>query len=555
MPRNSISVPIDPEWKKFERFVRDIFIKVGFEDTIKKEDSWYRLPNGNQIDVFGGADHIAVVIDCATTNNPDGTRTLRDKINKTALKKPGLTHAIDEKFGGKYNRIIFAIATRGINLTDGDKTNAEQHDIKLIESKFFEEAKVFIKEIPTQVKYQILKKIGVKLKFSTEDEAFGPLLTQPALEIKSGNFVGYALSIPVSLLIRLAYVHRLEIDPSEGYQRRINKKKIIGINEFLCESDNFFANSLMIALDHEPNVSRNIHDSKIVNLELPNEYSSCEIIDGQHRLYGYIALKKMDAGEKERLKNREYKDVLPVIAVVDKEHKLRHRLFLDINATQKPVDPIQIWTQYGKEHSETERGYISNVFKKLDESGAMKNNIYKTGDPKQKKKIATISFLGGVIEKTRMLNKEDVNSLVHREFASRRYPKEVSSNDPSVKILNEFFSAIKESAGDKWPDGTYSTSLIKSSYGLSIFIELLPSIKKQFEYQNIDLSKNNFKRIFINIGGFLGEKDAEDKELWEKSTLTSAGTRRKAVKHFVKKYLLTIPEWQNALQFKRIIEN
>lgn len=86
MPQSNKS-SINPEWKKFERFVRDIFIKLNFDDTIKKDDSWYRLSSGNQIDVFGGADKVAIVLDCATTDNPDGTRTLRDKINKTVQKK------------------------------------------------------------------------------------------------------------------------------------------------------------------------------------------------------------------------------------------------------------------------------------------------------------------------------------------------------------------------------------------------------------------------------------------------------------------------------------
>lgn len=295
------------------------------------------------------------------------------------------------------------IATRGINITEGDKTYAAQHQIKLIDSKFFEEAKVFIKETPEQVKYQILKKLGMKIKFSREDESFEPLLTQPALKISSGDFVGYTLAIPVSLLLRLAYVHRLETDTSEGYQRKINVKKIININDFLRESDNFFVNSLLLALDQEPEVSQ-INDSYrgIVNLKLPSEYSSCEVIDGQHRLYGYVPLKKMSDEEKERIKDRQREDVLPVIAIVDREHKLRHRLFLDINATQKPVDPIQIWTQYGKEHPEVERGFISNILKRLDETGPLSNCIYKVGDAKQKKKIFTISFLGGYVRENKI---------------------------------------------------------------------------------------------------------------------------------------------------------
>ncbi|MBI4009686.1 MAG: DGQHR domain-containing protein [Candidatus Aenigmarchaeota archaeon] len=557
MPRRqqTPTTNIDPEWKKFEKFVRDVFIKVNFEDTIMRDDSWYRLPSGNQIDVFGGADKIAIVLDCATTNNPDGTRTLRDKINKTVQKKPGIEQAIDQKFDNKYTTKIFVICTKGINITDGDKTYAAQHQIKLIDCKFFEEARVFIKETPEQIKYQILKRLGQKIKFSSEDESFEPLLNQPTLKISSGDFVGYALVVPVSLLLRLAYVHRLEIDPIEGYQRKINIKKIIGINDFLMDSNNFFVNSILIALDQEPDISQiGVTHERIFNLKLPSEYASCEVIDGQHRLYGYVPLKKMTPEEKDVLRNRQNSDVLPIIAVVDREHKLRHRLFLDIDATQKPVDPIQIWTQYGKEHPEVERGYISNVLKKMDENGPLKDCIYKIGEAKQKKKIVTISFLGGVLEKTRLLNKEDTSSLVHRAFSSRKYPRDILSNDPSLKVLNDFLAAIQECSGINWPTGRYTTSLMKSSYGISIFLELFPYIKKQFEYQDLTLIKINFKKIFVKISDFLTETDNEGRVLWEKSTLTSAGTRRKALKHFVRKYLLTLPEWKDAQQFINIIK-
>ncbi|MBI2647331.1 hypothetical protein HYW99_02545 [Candidatus Woesearchaeota archaeon] len=36
--RKSQQTHIDPEWKKFEKFVRDTFIKANFDDIIKKDD-------------------------------------------------------------------------------------------------------------------------------------------------------------------------------------------------------------------------------------------------------------------------------------------------------------------------------------------------------------------------------------------------------------------------------------------------------------------------------------------------------------------------------------
>ena len=120
----------------------------------------------------------------------------------------------------------------------------------------------------------------------------------------------------------------------------------------------------MIALDEDPEVSTIEGMPTIVKFKLPKEYASFEIIDGQHRLYGYVPLKKGSVEEISKIKERQFNDVLPVIAVVDRDCTLRHRLFLDINANQKPEDPIHIWTQYGIEHPEVERGYISNILKK-----------------------------------------------------------------------------------------------------------------------------------------------------------------------------------------------
>ncbi|MEM7816064.1 MAG: hypothetical protein QXN71_03025, partial [Candidatus Aenigmatarchaeota archaeon] len=122
-------------------------------------------------------------------------------------------------------------------------------------------------------------------------------------------------------------------------------------------------------------------------------------------------------------------------------------------------------------------------------------------------------------------------------------------------VLNDFLAAIQECSGNLWPTKKYKTSLIKSHYGLSIFIELLPYIKKEFEYRNLPLTKDNFKKIFPNLKDFLIEKDSSGRDLWEKSTLTSAGTRRKALKHFVSRYLITIPEWENSSQFRSILQS
>jgi DGQHR domain-containing protein len=155
--------------------------------------------------------------------------------------------------------------------------------------------------------------------------------TIKALKLRQKDKVMYVGKIHPGLLLKIAYVVRRASERKFAYQRMLSKDRIAALGEFISsdESQNFLPNTVLIVFD--PNM-RVRYDAKKQELTAPLVYCSAWIIDGQHRVYGFLGTKYEDWTEEEF----EPFD-LPLIVVRDLPEADQTRTFININYFQKRI--------------------------------------------------------------------------------------------------------------------------------------------------------------------------------------------------------------------------
>ena len=169
---------------------------------------------------------------------------------------------------------------------------------------------------------------------------------------KSLNFgKGYkviSFYVDSEALLSRCYVLRKDgwEDRGQLYQRMISKKKIEAIRRYLLDQKRVFINNIIVTLPSDTKLlilNNNTQDiSKLmktapVKIQLPSEYNSVGLIDGQHRVFSYY---EGGAHEEAIEKLRRQQNLLvtgiiypPSVAAQDKT-KFEATLFLEINSTQ-----------------------------------------------------------------------------------------------------------------------------------------------------------------------------------------------------------------------------
>lgn len=206
-------------------------------------------------------------------------------------------------------------------------------------------------------RYEIFAFFGLNFKDIAEgslapsgvpsDPYDGSVLPESSSSFPSGFKVVSFYVDPEALLTR-AYVLRNEgwRDAAGVYQRIISKKKIDNIREYLCTEHRVFVNNIVVTLPSSTKVL-NSADQQIsvdkltktspARVQIPREFNSVGIVDGQHRIFSYH-----EGGKNEDqisiLRKRQNLlatgIIYPEMLSKDEKVQFEAKLFLEINSTQ-----------------------------------------------------------------------------------------------------------------------------------------------------------------------------------------------------------------------------
>jgi DGQHR domain-containing protein len=331
-----------------------------------------------------------------------------------------------------------------------------------------------------------------------------------ALRAMIGNKKLYTFLIDVGHLLKFSYIFRVDTNNLLiSYQRLLNPKKISKIKKYLSEYSGYFPNNIIAVTNEKINFEEE-ENSKIVTsgiLKLPDKPLYLEIIDGQHRLYGYANI------------TNKKNDCLGVTLIEGLGEKERAHLFVTINREQTPVPPPLLWDLYKIIDPTCDRGKISKFAETLNNDGPFQDLI----------KLPRIRSSKAYLSSTNLcLTLDKSRTKLYQKYGEK---------ESFTHVIKGFFGAIKEDKDLKedWYRSTQNKSrkgFLCTNIGISILLRLLEKIltKKGLpEKDNVDKWKTDLKVWIIDpLKIYLKENKTNEedpyKELRKKNT--SEGARR-----------------------------
>lgn len=227
-----------------------------------------------------------------------------------------------------YTRLCFVI---GVSKLSGISTGEVQGNTQMQYYIWDNTAKLYYRKLSNTVKswakFEIFKEFGLNFESSLVCKEF-------AIKIKQNETDMYIMGMHPSLLLKIGYVSRRASTKPEAYQRILNSDRIKSISEFIKSRESLLPNAIILAFDKE--IKDDVtYDSQRFKLHFPRTYCSAWIIDGQHRVFGFLGSKF----EEDDHENPEYDFKLPVVVLKDIDEIMQNRTFVSINYNQKKIDP------------------------------------------------------------------------------------------------------------------------------------------------------------------------------------------------------------------------
>jgi len=279
-----------------------------------------------QIDVFAYDDETVVVSECKSCEQRT-KRQLQKDIGELASNQRPISNTLRKYFNRDFDqKIIWLVVTRNIDWSDQDRARAAEANIRVITEKELYYYKEIAKRIGRAARYQFQAEFlaGTKVKVLGR-KVF-------ALRTNFGKHKAYTFFASPKTVLPVAFVNHRDLrDPNSApsYQRLMLRQRLKDIAGFL-QNGGFFPNSVILNFKHKPGFNiikpQDDHGVTAGELILPDKYKSAYIIDGQHRLYGYM---ERNDGDPE--------PHLPFLAFENISITEETQIFSDINSKQKSV--------------------------------------------------------------------------------------------------------------------------------------------------------------------------------------------------------------------------
>jgi DGQHR domain-containing protein len=351
------------------REVRSIFSTCGFRRIPSASDKefTYDGTTSDFDDVFIH-ENIVVLTECTVHQSSELSghlkkkKVLYDKIIKDVpaflafmdKEFPGFQAAKDPKFQPHHYRVIIMYCARYPITTE---LKDEVPGIRYLDYHIVRYFKAITDRVKLSARYELFAFLGLSQKdigigvispaaaASTSYE--GSILPEGQSHFPKGFKVVTFYVAPAALLERCYVLRKDGWGDEDGlYQRMISRTKVEAIRKYLLNKKRVFINNIIVTLPSTTQLTRDsgqtIDPSKITqtepgNIQLPLEYNSIGLIDGQHRVFSYY-----EGGKDEASINilRLQQNLLVTgviypsgITKADRS-KFEATLFLEINATQ-----------------------------------------------------------------------------------------------------------------------------------------------------------------------------------------------------------------------------
>ncbi len=440
---------------QLEERVKSLFKRAGFD--VKDEEEVVKLEGGQkhrtvEVSARVGKDSLKILIECKGGK--------QKKLQITNL----VNDYLEIQKQAKADKIIFVIPDREIKEADRNYIIEKKMILwNLNKLKYYE---ILADTIKHYARYEIIHAVGLETKEeSNVHHVLALKITQP---LSSSNQKIFLFSInPENLLKTAVIFRRAAEEKKEAFQRLLKKTRLLDIANYVSKVDALLPTDIVVALPERVEITdinlnssiKNLHISnknivKLVLLRIPLKYASIEIIDGQHRLFGFV-----DAKAKYR---ENFNLVITGLKSIPKSKK--KQIFIDINEKAKPLDANLLahlsYTDNEDLCRKDPKLMTIKIVMELNKITPFKERIkyLETGD-----EIITLKGFSAY----------DLRRLVGPKGALRKFNKN-NNSEKYVKSLRTYFSIVRKLFKKEWDNP--EEYIIATNRGITAFLKLLMPI-------------------------------------------------------------------------------
>lgn len=289
-----------------------------------------------------------------------------------------------------------------------------------------------------------------------------------ATQIWVGNTPAFVFADRVENILNYSFISRRR-NNSIGYQRLVDKKRVDKMAALIrLNRINAFPNSILLNCEDEISFTPKSKSECPcqVEFDLPSNFSSCKVVDGQHRL---LAFSKLES----RIQDAH---TLPIVLFQKMPLEEEIQTFIEINDSQKGIDPNLIYSlkadlnfQSGTKENREKIAVL--IAKKLNESvGLFKENVFFGNAGEERKKKITLTTI--------------VNSILHNKI--------VDSNNGLLQLheddIDTPYTKIKEIVNLLLQKDSSNISFYKSNNGIQLILKFTTIVHRNKEINKINVS-------------------------------------------------------------------
>lgn len=410
---------------------------------------------GHQVDACGGIEDHLIVFDCTIRKGTRATaKRLRGKIEQWRGKFSTLREGVrSHSVYSKYRHLTVAIAANA-SVAESDITYAKggTPSIPILSRQNLDYLSEIADDVGPYSRFRLASLLGEKIP--------RPKQSVPALRVRDGDKTAYLLAVDAKAVAELAFVPQAEAGFKLFYQRLVKKAKITAISEYVQKHNRPFPNSVILAVNSPPTFDPAPSESAAAEdgsprfgmLQLPEDYGSCWVVDGQHRIYGSA------------MSARSTSLIVTMINASDLE---KARYFLDINSNQTKIDSDLKWDLRARLMPDDPEGKISSAVQLLDDlDGPLRGMIKIPHKGVGRSRPVKLSGLCDAVLRNRL------HELLQYNWEQPGFERSLSTG------LNNWFRQVDAKVSDP---GIKKAFLFDNS-GLSVQVIIFKRIAKRLEH-------------------------------------------------------------------------
>lgn len=280
--------------------------------------------------------------------------------------------------------------------------------------------------------------------------------------VRQGEHRFYSLTLPSELLAETSFVIARDEDPIKGFQRELDEKRAREIAAYIDSGLGTIPSAIILSAQPDAELE---YDSSRKSLSFKAIRKAFLIIDGQHRVYGFMLAEKAFR--------------VPVIIYTGLSRRDETRLFIDINSKQKGVRAeLLLDIKKLAEYEKDEEALLREIFDTFMQEPS--SALYG--------KLSPASKAQGKI--SRSIFNTALKPLV-RVFGEK-------GHDELYAILNAYFVALLEGVLRRHQQVDLLVNAMFFRAACSFFLIVAPKVKDRF---GAIYTVDNFHYFLDQVGG------------------------------------------------------